>query len=130
VLTPAAPLLHDALDATIRTTFVDANPTPASCNEHASDNVHDVAPVNGPEIWNTPTRKLWLFSDAQHKWKLAVASPPVAVPRLNSRYSPPDALTEKEAPTYPIGAGDAVEHDAPLATTLTLFELANPVPVS
>jgi hypothetical protein len=58
VLTPAAPLPHASLDAKIRTTFVDANPTPLNCSEHVSDSVHEVAPVNGPEIWKAPTLKL------------------------------------------------------------------------
>jgi hypothetical protein len=58
VLTSAAPLPHASLDAKIRTTFDDANPTPASWREHASESEHDVAPVNGPEIWKDPTRKL------------------------------------------------------------------------
>jgi hypothetical protein len=73
-----------SLDAKIRTTFVDANPTPANCSEQASDKVHDVAPINGPETWKAPTRKLWLLSEAQHNWKPALASPVVAVPILNS----------------------------------------------
>jgi hypothetical protein len=84
VLTPAAPLPHASLDAKIRTTFVDANPTPVSCSEQASDNVHEVAPVSGPEIWKDPTRKLWLLSEAQHNWKPELASPVVAMPRSNS----------------------------------------------
>jgi hypothetical protein len=58
VLTPAAPLPHASLDAKIRNTFVDANPTPANCSEHASDSVHDIAPLIGPETWKTPIRKL------------------------------------------------------------------------
>jgi hypothetical protein len=92
--------------------------------------VHDVAPVRGPETWNTPTRKLWLFSDAQHNWKPALATPVVAVPRSKSVLSFPDTTTENEAPEYPTGTADDVAQGSPLATTFTLFEFENPVPVS
>jgi hypothetical protein len=130
VPTPAAPLPQESLDAKIRTTFVAAKPTPVNCSEQASDSVHDVAPVSGPETWNDPTRKLWLLSCAKQSWKPALATPVVAVPRSNSLYSAPDAATENEAPTYPTGAAEAVAQTSLLATTFTLFELENPVPVS
>jgi hypothetical protein len=130
VPTPVELLPHASIDAKIRTTFVDASPTPASCSEQASDSVHAVAPTSGPETWKIPTRKLGLLSCAKHSWKPALASPVVAVPRSNSRYSLPDATTENEAPTYPIGTRDAVAQVSPLATTFTLFEFENPVPVS
>jgi hypothetical protein len=48
------------LEATIRTTFVDTSPTPASCKEQVSVSVQLTALVNGPEIWKLPTSKLKL----------------------------------------------------------------------
>jgi hypothetical protein len=38
----------------MRITFVALSPTPVSVNEHVSVNVHCVAAVCGPEIWNDP----------------------------------------------------------------------------
>jgi hypothetical protein len=49
-----------AADATIRTAFVDASPTPLSCNVHATVSVQLVAVAWTPESWKAPTRKLYV----------------------------------------------------------------------
>jgi hypothetical protein len=72
-------------DSRMRTTFVPASPTPDNCREQASVSVQPVTPVNGPEIWKAPSRKLALESNPQHSWYALLASPAVAVPNANSR---------------------------------------------
>jgi hypothetical protein len=57
VLTPSTSSPQASADSRMRITFVGLNPTPVNCNEHVSVNVHSVAPVNGPEIWNGPMSK-------------------------------------------------------------------------
>jgi hypothetical protein len=45
---------HESADAIKRTSFEDASPTPVICRSQDVVNVHCVAPVKGPEIWNAP----------------------------------------------------------------------------
>jgi hypothetical protein len=49
VLTPSIASPHALSDAMMRTTFVEASPTPESCSVHASVSVQSVAPVDGPD---------------------------------------------------------------------------------
>jgi hypothetical protein len=89
---------HASLDATIRTAFVDAKPTPESCNAQLDVSVHDVACVSGPESWKEPTRKVKLPDAFQQSWNSLLATPAVAVPKSNWLNSAPAAVTAKEIP--------------------------------
>jgi hypothetical protein len=97
---------------------------------HASVNVHPVPFVNGPDSWKLPMWKLKLEPAAQQTWNALLATPAVAVPKLNSRCGEDDTATSKEPSVYPDGVVAATEHGVDASATRARFEFANPVPVN
>jgi hypothetical protein len=69
-------------------------------------------------------------SAAQQTWNALLATPAVAVPKLNSRCGEDDTLISSEDPVYPVGIVTAAAHVVDDSTMRARFVLANPVPVT
>jgi hypothetical protein len=87
-------------------------------------------PVNGPDILNGASLKLYIPLNAQQIWYALVASPKDAVPKSKMSLPDPDAATSKLCPTYGAGTGAPEPQTWSSTTMRAAFVFVRPKPVT